>query len=63
MSMLNLSENIVTSIIINYINNYGKNYKNIIHVTLLFFFFLVNHVTLFKFYYHSIIKSMLYNIL
>ena len=39
MSTLNLSENIVTPIIINYINNYGKNYKNIIHVTLLFFFF------------------------
>ena len=51
MSMLNPSENFVTSIIINYINNYGKNYKNIIHVTLL------------KFYYYSIIKSMLYNIL
>ena len=47
--MLSPSENIVTSITINYIKNYEKYYKNIAHITLL------------KFYYYSIITSMFYN--
>ena len=46
--MLSPSENIVTSITINYIKNYEKYYKNIVHITLL------------KFYYYSIITSMFY---